>query len=108
MANPLLLRRLGPRILDAMGPDDLLVRLGGDESAIVIASVTSVAGIMKRVEQLLEILRRRVSSLKIDRSFVGNMESGENEALIVNTVTGLAHNLGMTVWGKAWRMGKPC
>ena len=57
-SGDLLLRRLGPRMLDAMGPGDLLVRLGGDEFAIVIASVTSVAGIMKRAEHLLEILRR--------------------------------------------------
>ena len=57
-SGDLLLRRLGPRMLDAMGPDDLLVRLGGDEFAIVIASVTRVAGIMKRAEHLLEILRR--------------------------------------------------
>ena len=41
--------------------------------------------------------RLPVSSLKIDRSFVSNMESDENDALIVNTVAGLAHDLGMTV-----------
>jgi len=41
--------------------------------------------------------RLPVSSLKIDGSFVSNMESDENDALIVNTVIGLAHDLGMTV-----------
>jgi EAL domain-containing protein (putative c-di-GMP-specific phosphodiesterase class I) len=41
--------------------------------------------------------RLPVSSLKIDRSFVSNMEADENDAVIVNTVTGLAHDFGMTV-----------
>ena len=38
-----------------------------------------------------------VSALKIDRCFVGDMEHSDNDAVIVNTVKGLAHDLGMAV-----------
>ncbi|MDP2228854.1 MAG: EAL domain-containing protein, partial [Moraxellaceae bacterium] len=38
-----------------------------------------------------------VSALKIDRSFVERLGSGEREAVIVRTIVALAHHLGMTV-----------
>ena len=57
-SGDLLLKELGPRMLDAIGPDDLLVRLGGDEFAILIVPISSVASVMRRAEKLLNILRQ--------------------------------------------------
>ncbi len=57
-SGDLLLKELGPRMLNAIGPDDLLVRLGGDEFAILIVPVSSVTSVMRRAEQLLEVLRQ--------------------------------------------------
>jgi len=38
-----------------------------------------------------------VNDLKIDRSFVINMEGDENDAIIVHSIVELAHNLGLNV-----------
>jgi len=38
-----------------------------------------------------------IDILKIDRRFVGRLESGEGQAEIVTTIVTLAHNLGLTV-----------
>jgi EAL domain-containing protein (putative c-di-GMP-specific phosphodiesterase class I) len=41
--------------------------------------------------------RLPVSELKIDRSFVTNMKSGSDDAIIVRSTIDLAHNMGLTV-----------
>jgi EAL domain-containing protein (putative c-di-GMP-specific phosphodiesterase class I) len=41
--------------------------------------------------------RLPVSELKIDKSFVLDMMTNENDAIIVQATIGLAHNLGLTV-----------
>jgi len=56
-----------------------------------------------------------VDELKIDRSFVTNMERDLDDARIVQSTIGLAHNLGLTVvaegvetdkaWGLLARLG---
>jgi EAL domain-containing protein (putative c-di-GMP-specific phosphodiesterase class I) len=38
-----------------------------------------------------------VSEIKIDRSFVGQMLKEESDAIIVESIIGLAHNLGLRV-----------
>lgn len=38
-----------------------------------------------------------MDELKIDKSFVMGMESGEDDAMIVRSTIDLAHNLGLTV-----------
>jgi len=38
-----------------------------------------------------------ISEIKIDKSFVGNMLDGENDAIIVRTIIDLAHNMGRKV-----------
>ena len=44
---------------------------------------------------LTHLKRFPVSWLKIDRSFISNMETDENAQVIVRAVVGLAHNLGL-------------
>jgi diguanylate cyclase (GGDEF)-like protein len=46
---------------------------------------------------LAYLKRLPVSELKIDRSFVINMESGSDDAIIVRSTIDLAHNMGLTV-----------
>jgi len=46
---------------------------------------------------LAYLKRLPVDELKIDKSFVMGMESGEDDAMIVRSTIDLAHNLGLTV-----------
>lgn len=46
---------------------------------------------------LAYLKRLPVSELKIDRSFVSNMESDSDDAIIVRSTIDLAHNMGLTV-----------
>ena len=46
---------------------------------------------------LAYLKRLPVDELKIDKSFVMGMETGEDDAMIVRSTIDLAHNLGLTV-----------
>ena len=46
---------------------------------------------------LTYLLHYTFSNLKIDRSFVSNLESNESHKVIVKTAIDMAHNLGITV-----------
>ncbi|RBY95080.1 GGDEF-domain containing protein [Blastococcus sp. TBT05-19] len=50
-AGDQLLRQIGPRLLPALGPDDLLARLGGDEFAVLLPGV-SLDQAQQRAERL--------------------------------------------------------
>ena len=44
---------------------------------------------------LASLHRFPISSLKIDKSFVKNLDTGGEDEVIVRTIVNLAHNLGM-------------
>ena len=50
-----------------------------------------------RYSSLAYLKRLPVDELKIDKSFVMGMETGEDDAMIVRSTIDLAHNLGLTV-----------
>ena len=52
---------------------------------------------------LAYLKRLPVDELKIDKSFVMGMETGEDDAMIVRSTIDLAHNRGSRWWLKAWR-----
>jgi diguanylate cyclase (GGDEF)-like protein len=52
-----LLRRVGPRLRDALRTDDLIARLGGDEFAVLLCPAPQEAGIAQVAERILGSLR---------------------------------------------------
>ena len=50
-----------------------------------------------RAELLVRAQRLPVDELKIDQSFVRNMQSDRDDEMIVRSTIDLAHNLGITV-----------
>lgn len=46
---------------------------------------------------LAYLTRLPIAQLKIDRSFVSNIDCDHNDAMIVQTIIGMAHNLGLAV-----------
>jgi diguanylate cyclase len=55
-AGDLLLRQVGPRVLDALGKDDTLARLGGDEFAVLMPdqSATEVIEKVRRMQEAID------------------------------------------------------
>jgi diguanylate cyclase (GGDEF)-like protein len=56
-AGDLLLKQIGPRMLDALGKDDTLARLGGDEFAVLMPQQSSTA-VIEKVKRMQEALDR--------------------------------------------------
>ncbi|OYU44430.1 MAG: GGDEF domain-containing protein [Burkholderiales bacterium PBB4] len=101
--------------------DSMLAEFGVDPAAFCLEITESaIMDDPQRAQQTLHTLSRRgfklsiddfgtgysslaylkslpVDELKIDKSFVMNMESDENDAKIVRSTIDLAHNLGLTV-----------
>lgn len=57
-SGDMLLRQLGPRILAAIGPQDLLVRLGGDEFALLIVPAGDTQAVVRQAGKLLNLVQQ--------------------------------------------------
>lgn len=99
------------RILDITGARAALLELEVTESMMV--NVEPVAAKMQALREtgvrfavddfgtgyssLSNLTRLPIAKLKIDQSFVRNMERNEGDRIIVQTIVGMAHSLGLQV-----------
>ncbi len=99
---------------------EILARTGADPSSLTLeitetaamADTAAVAAMLTRLRirkvnlslddfgtgfsSLVELHRMPFSELKIDRAFVGTMETDRDARVIVKAIIGLAHTLGLT------------
>ena len=120
LAQPDLAERVQD-VLSAVGLDPRCLRLEITES-VVMENAEAAAAVLSRLRALgvglaiddfgtgyssLSYLHRfPVNTLKVDRSFVGRMASGDENLEIVRTVVTLAQNLGMQVVAEGIETGE--
>ncbi|MBL8525456.1 MAG: EAL domain-containing protein [Betaproteobacteria bacterium] len=100
------------RLLEKHGVDPALLELEITESAIIVDPARAIAtlkhihdmGVKIAIDDfgtgyssLSHLRRMPLHALKIDVSFVTHMLQNEQDAVIVESTIGLAHNLGLTV-----------